>query len=102
MRRAAPTGIMYTGREESRNGGNVERPVRDEVLMGLVYRARTDPEFKRSFRSAVDRVLLNEYRYDLTEEELEACRAFWCEIVGMNEEQLDYRLGELADPMEPT
>ncbi len=79
----------------------MERPVRDEVLMGLVYRARTDPEFKRNFRSAVDRVLLNEYRYDLTEEELEACRDFWCETVGMNEEQLDRRLGELADPIAP-
>ena len=74
----------------------MERPVRDEVLMGLVYRARTDVEFRRSFRSAVDRVLLNEYRYDLT------CRDFWCEIVGMTEEQLDYRLAKLADPLEPT
>ena len=80
----------------------MERPVRDEVLMGLVYRARTDVEFRRSFRSAVDRVLLNEYRYDLTEEELEACRDFWCEIVGVTEEQLDYRLAKLADPLEPT
>ncbi len=93
---------MYTDMEESRNGGNVDRPVRDEVLMGLVYRARTDPQFKRNLRSAVDRVLLSEYRYDLTEEELEACRAFWCETVGMNEEQLDDKLGELADPIEPT
>jgi hypothetical protein len=88
------------GSEESGNGGNVEGPIRDEVLMGLVYRARTDLEFRRSFRSAVDRVLLNEYRYDLTEEELEACRAFWCETVGMNEEQLDHRLAELADPID--
>jgi hypothetical protein len=68
----------------------------------LVYRARSDLEFKRSFRSAVDRVLLNEYRYDLTEEELEACRDFWCDTAGMNEEQLDRKLAELADPIEPT
>jgi hypothetical protein len=75
-------------------------PIRDEVLMGLVYRARTDLEFRRSFLSAVDRVLLNEYRYDLTEEELEACRDFWCETVGLNEEQLNHRLAELADPID--
>lgn len=79
----------------------MERPVRDEVLMGLVYRARTDPEFRRSVRSALDKVLTEEYRYELTEEELEVCRDFWCETVGMNEQQLDYRLGELADPISP-
>ena len=78
----------------------MEDPIRDEVLMGLVYRARTDLEFRRSFRSAVDRVLLNEYRYDLTEEELEACRDFWCETVGLSEVQLDHRLAELADPID--
>jgi hypothetical protein len=90
------------GNEEAfEKGGKVERPVRDEVLMGLVYRARTDVEFKRNVRSALDRVLLSEYRYDLTEEELEACRAFWCETVDMNEEQLDDKLGQLADPLEP-
>lgn len=90
------------GSEERRNGGSLEGPIRDEVLMGLVYRARTDLEFKRSFRSAVDRVLLDEYRYDLNEEELEACRAFWCETIGMTEERLDRRLAKLADPIEPT
>ncbi len=89
---------MYSGEEASEKGDDVEDSVRDEVLMGLVYRARTDPEFKRSFRSAVDRVLLNEYRYDLTEEELKMCRDFWCQTVGLTDRELDEKLAELASP----
>ena len=39
----------------------MQEPVRDEVLMGLVYRARTDPEFRRNARNALDRLLVDVY-----------------------------------------
>ncbi len=78
----------------------MQEPVRDEVLMGLVYRARTDPEFKRNARNALDRLLIDVYRYDLTEEELALCREFYAETVGMTDHQLDERLAVLADPIQ--
>lgn len=85
--------------EAPKKGDDVEEPVRDEVLMGLVYRARTDPEFKRNIRAALDRLLIDEYRYDLTEEELAMCRDFWSQTVGLTDEELDERLAALADPI---
>jgi hypothetical protein len=77
----------------------VEDRVRDEVLMGLVYRARTDQEFKRNVRAALDRLLIDKYHYDLNEEELEAIREFWCETMNLTDRQLDERLGSHADPI---
>jgi hypothetical protein len=92
-------------KEVLRKGGNVdggwERDVRDEVLMGLVYRARTDQEFKRNVRAALDKLLIDEYGYDLTEAELQLCREFWSESLSLSEEELDRRLRELADPIGP-
>ncbi len=105
MRRPLLSGIMYVGEEASRKGDNVERnvrdEVRDEVLIGLVYRARTDLEFKRNVYTALDRLLIDEYRYNLTEAELEICRAFWRDTLHLTEEELDHRLREIADPAGP-
>ena len=78
----------------------MQEPDRDEVLMGLVYRARTDPEFKRNARNALDRLLIDVYRYDLTEEELAACREFHAQTVGLTDEQLDQKLADAAGPAE--
>jgi hypothetical protein len=72
--------------------------VRDEVLMGLVYRARTDPEFKRRARRDLEGALW-EYRYQLTEEELRACRQFHADTQHLTNEELDQRLAGLADPI---
>jgi hypothetical protein len=91
---------MYAGEEASEKGGDVQESVRDEVIMGLVYRARNDPEFKRNVRAALDRLLIKEYHYDLTEEELELCRDFWCQAHDMTDEELDERLASLADPIQ--
>lgn len=66
--------------------------------MGLVYRARTDPEFKRQARYDIEGAL-REYRYDLTEAELDACRNFHERTQGMTDEQLDQELAGLADPI---
>ncbi len=79
---------------------NEHDEVRDEVLMGLVYRARTDPEFKRNVHAAFDRLLIDEYRYDLTEEQLKICRDFWRNTLDLTEEELDQRLRDL-DPAGP-
>ncbi len=92
--------IQNTGRERYRKGDNMQEDnVRDEVLMGLVYRARTDPEFKRQARYDIEGAL-SEYRYDLTEAELDACRMFHEETQNMTDEELDQRLAGLADPIQ--
>jgi hypothetical protein len=91
---------MYSDEEASRKGGNMQEPVRDEVLMGLVNRARTDPEFRRNARHALDRLLVDVYRYDLTEEELAACREFHARTVRLTEDQLDQELADAAGPAE--
>ena len=75
-----------------------EDNVRDEVLIGLVYRARTDPEFKRQARYDIEGAL-REYRYDLTEAELDACRKFYEETQDMTDEELDQRLAGLTGPI---
>ena len=67
--------------------------------MGLVYRARTDDEFRRNARAALDRLLNDVYGYDLNEAELQLCRTFWCNTVDLSEEELDRELSELADPI---
>jgi hypothetical protein len=90
---------MCVGAKQSGKGGDVEEHVRDEVLMGLVYRARTDPEFKRNVRAALDRLLIDVYRYDLTEEELKLCRDFWCKTLDFTDYQLDEELASYADPI---
>ncbi len=78
----------------------MQESVRDEVLMGLVYRARTDPEFRRNARNALDRLLIDVYRYDLTEEELAACREFHARTVDLTDEELDKELADAAGPAE--
>jgi hypothetical protein len=69
--------------------------VRDEVLMGLVSRAITDPEFKRRARRDVEEALW-EYRYQLTDEELEVCKEFFQGTKDLTNEELDRRLAQLS------
>jgi hypothetical protein len=69
--------------------------VRDEVLMGLVSRAITDPEFKRRARRDVEGALW-EYRYQLTDEELEVCKEFFQGTKDLTNEELDRRLAQLS------
>ena len=75
---------------------------KDEVLMSLVYRARWDPKFKRRARADLEGTLIDDYRYELTEEELEACRRFWELTEGpprLSDEELDEMLATFADPI---
>jgi hypothetical protein len=75
---------------------------KDEVLMSLVYRARWDPKFKRRARADLEGTLIDDYRYELSDEELEACRRFWEVIEGpprLSDEELDKKLATLADPI---
>ena len=53
----------------------VEVLIRDEALVGLVNRLRTDPEFKRRARTDLEGTL-SEYGYELTREELSAAKEF--------------------------
>jgi len=65
--------------------------IRDEVLMDLVNRARTDPEFKRKARADLEGTL-SEYGYELTSEELAAAKEFHQRTQGMSDAQLSQAL----------
>ncbi len=60
--------------------------IRDEVLMDLVNRVRTDPEFKRKARADLEGTL-SEYGYELTSEELAAAKEFHQRTQGMSDAQ---------------
>jgi hypothetical protein len=77
----------------------VEADVREEVLMGLVYRARTDPEFKHKAKNDLEGTLIREYQYNLTQAELDLCGQFRGIVADMTEEQLDQELARRADPV---
>ena len=64
----------------------VEVLIRDEVLMDLVDRVRTDPEFKRRARADLEGTL-SEYGYELAVEELEAAKEFHRRTRGMSDAQ---------------
>ena len=64
----------------------VEMLIRDEVLMDLVNRVRTDPEFKRRARADLEGTL-SEYGYELTGEELAAAKEFHRRTQGMSDAQ---------------
>jgi hypothetical protein len=69
--------------------------IRDEVLMNLVNQARTDPEFRRKARADLEGTL-NEYGYELTEEELAPTREFHRRTQGMSDTELNRALAERA------
>ena len=69
----------------------VEALIRDEVLMDLVDRVRTDPEFKRRARADLEGTL-SEYGYELTSEELAAAKEFHQRTQGMSDAQLSQAL----------
>lgn len=106
VRRPAEAGIMCATGGRLKKGDKVENSRLDEVLMGLVYRARTDPAFKYAVRNSnpdrLEQVLRREYRYDLTEDELERCKLFarMAADEGWSEEELDARLQDYADPIQ--
>jgi hypothetical protein len=68
-----------------------EELIRDEVLVDLVDRARTDPEFKRKARIDLDGTL-SEYGYELTREELAAAKEFHRRTQGMSDAELNRAL----------
>jgi hypothetical protein len=68
-----------------------EELIRDEVLVDLVDRARTDPEFKRKARINLDGAL-SEYGYELTREELAAAKEFHRRTQGMSDAELNRAL----------
>jgi hypothetical protein len=68
-----------------------EELIRDEVLVDLVDRARTDPEFKRKARINLDGTL-SEYGYELTREELAAAKEFHRRTQGMSDAELNRAL----------
>jgi hypothetical protein len=68
-----------------------EELTRDEVLVDLVDRARTDPEFKRKARINLDGTL-SEYGYELTREELAAAKEFHRRTQGMSDAEVNRAL----------
>lgn len=72
-----------------------EELIRDEVLVDLVDRARTDPEFKRKARMDLDGTL-SEYGYELTREELAAAKEFHRRTQGMSDAELNRALARPA------
>ena len=68
-----------------------EELIRDEVLVDLVDRTRTDPEFKRKARVDLDGTL-SEYGYELTREELAAAKEFHRRTQGMSDAELNRAL----------
>jgi hypothetical protein len=69
--------------------------IHDEVLMNLVDQARTDPEFRRRARADLEGTL-NEYGYELTEEELAATKEFHRRTHAMSDAELNRALAERA------
>jgi hypothetical protein len=66
---------------------SVEVLIRDEVLVDLIKRLRTDPEFKRRARADLE-ATLSEYGYELTGEELAVAEEFHRRTTGISEARL--------------
>jgi hypothetical protein len=62
--------------------------MRDQILMQLVDKAISDPEFRANARKNVEGVL-RAYGYDLTPDELGAVKAFQAETAGLSDGDLD-------------
>lgn len=82
----------------------MDNGLRNEVLTGLVYRARTDSAFRSAARNSdperLEQILVGEYRYELNSDELELCKNFARLAVEWSEQELDEQLAVLADPVE--
>lgn len=70
----------------------------DEVLMGLVYRARWDEDFRRAAHENPEETL-GQYRYHLTDEEMAAVMGFYEQVKDLTDEELNERLAQEADPI---
>jgi hypothetical protein len=62
--------------------------MRDEVLAGLVDKAMTDPEFRRSAVADLDGTLAA-HGYELQPDELEAVREFQGQVAGKSEVEVE-------------
>ena len=70
----------------------------DEMLMGLVYRARWDEQFRKEIHEN-PRAALAGYGYYLTEAEMDAVMAFYNDVKDLSDAELNERLAGLADPI---
>jgi hypothetical protein len=62
--------------------------MRDEVLAGLVDKAMTDPDFRRSAVADLDGTLAA-HGYELQPDELEAVREFHDQVAGKSEAEVE-------------
>jgi predicted phosphoribosyltransferase len=67
--------------------------MRDDVLMNLVDRALTDPQFRARAQEDLEGTLRDE-GFDLTDEELAAVKEFHQEFAGLSDEEVERRLQE--------
>ncbi len=75
-----------------------DRDRHDEMLMGLVYRARWDEQFrKEAYKNP--REALATYSYYLTEAEMEAVIDFHSQLGNISDDELKNRLAAEADPI---
>ena len=70
----------------------------DEMIMGLVYRARWDEQFRENAHQN-PRVALSAYGYHLTDTEMDAVMAFYNDVKNLSDADLNERLAGLADPI---
>jgi len=90
---------MYSGKGEFRKGGDVEDNDRhDMMLMGLVYRARWDEDFRRAAHENPEETLA-QYRYQLTDSEMAAVMAFYEDVKDLTDEDLNRELANRAGPL---
>jgi hypothetical protein len=75
-----------------------DRDRHDEMLMGLVYRARWDERFRREVHKN-PREALAGYSYYLTEAEMEAVIDFHRQVENLSDDDLKNRLAAEADPI---
>jgi N-acetyl-anhydromuramyl-L-alanine amidase AmpD len=72
--------------------------MRDEVLMSLIDKAMTDPEFRSRAVKDLDGAL-QAYGYELEPDEMEAVRAFQAQTAGKSDAEVERLLAEgAADP----
>jgi hypothetical protein len=67
--------------------------MRDDVLMNLVDRALTDPEFRTRAQEDLEGTLRAE-GFDLSEEEMAAVREFHSQFAGLSDEEVEGQLEE--------
>ena len=70
----------------------------DEMLMGLVYRARWDEQFRKEAQEN-PREALARYSYYLTEAEMDAVIDFHRQVENLTDDDLKNRLAAEADPI---